>query len=264
MILEDILTHKRKEVEEMKLRFSIDRIKQALEAHQEPIRPFSKKFRTHHGQIHLIAEIKKASPSAGVLRQDFNHLKLAQLYEAGGASALSILTETRYFLGRPSYLKTVHAITHLPVLRKDFIIDPYQIYESRLLSADAVLLIADILTLEELASFRALAESLGMEALVEAHSEEDMKKAVDAGARLIGINNRNLSTLRVSTSVGEKLIPLVPKGATIVIESGIEKYEEIMKFKSLGAHAFLVGTSLLRSPNIIGQLHHLKGIGIAS
>jgi indole-3-glycerol phosphate synthase len=148
-------------------------------------------------------------------------------------------------------------------LRKDFIIDPYQIFESRLLSADCVLLIADILTLEELKTFRELADGLGMEALVETHSEEDMKKAEASGARLIGINNRNLKTLIINTKIGEHLLTLAPKGATVVIESGIEHYEEIMKFKSLGAHAFLVGTSLMRAPNVIMQLHHLRGIGHA-
>jgi len=263
MMFEEILTHKRKEVEELKLRFPLDKIKKALETAQEPVRPFSKKFRTHNA-VHLIAEIKKASPSYGILKDDFNPLKIAELYEAGGAAALSILTETRYFLGRPSYLKTVRAISKLPILRKDFIIDPYQIYESRLLAADAILLISDILTLEELRGFRELTEALGMEALVETHSEEDMEKAKKSGARLIGINNRNLKTLEVDTKIGERLLTLAPKGATVVIESGIELYEEIVRFKSLGAHAFLVGTSLLRAPNIIAQLHHLRGIGRAS
>lgn len=263
MILDEILSHKRKEVEEMKLRFPLTKIKDAIAHSKEPCRPFSKKFKAYN-TINLIAEIKKASPSMGVLKERFNPLKLAQLYEAGGAAAISILTETKYFLGRPSHLKTVRAVTKLPLLRKDFIIDPYQVYESRLLSADAILLICDILTLEELKAFRELAEDLGMEALVETHSEEDMIKAKASGAKLIGINNRNLRTLKINTSVGEQMIEHTPKNATIVIESGIEKYQEIMKFKSLGAHAFLVGTSLLRSSNIITQLHHLRGIGHVS
>jgi len=263
MILGEIISHKRKEVEEMKLRFPLSKIERALSSSTEEIRPFSKKFHTR-GEVHLIAEIKKASPSTGVIRADFNPLTLAQTYETAGATALSVLTETRFFLGRPSFVKTIRAVSKLPILRKDFIIDPYQIYESRLLSADAILLIADLLTLEELTSFRELAENLDMEALVETHSEEDMRKAKDSGATLIGINNRNLSTLKVSTTIGEQLIASAPAKATLVIESGIENYEEIMKFKSLGAHAFLVGTSILRSKNIIGQIHHLRGIGHVS
>ncbi len=263
MILDEILSHKRKEVEEMKLRFPLSKIKTALASSTTSCVPFSKKFRTHHG-IHLIAEIKKASPSLGLIKPLFNPLKLAQLYEAGGASAISVLTETKYFLGRPSHLKTIRAVTKLPILRKDFIIDPYQVYESRLLAADAILLIADILTLEELRSLRELAEELGMEALVETHSEEDMQKAKASGAKIIGINNRNLKTLKVSTTIAESLITHAPIKATIIIESGIEKYEEIMKFKSLGAHAFLVGTSLLKTTNTIAKLHELKGIIHAS
>lgn len=243
----------------MKLRFPLAKIKTALEVSTEVPKSFTKKFKSHN-MIHLIAEIKKASPSQGIIRQDFNPLKLAQYYEAGGASAISVVTETAYFLGRPSHLKTVRAITTLPLLRKDFIIDSYQVYESRLLSADAILLIADILTLEELTEFRKIAESLGMEALVETHSEDDMEKAKASGAKLIGINNRNLRTLKVNTKIAEELIQKAPRQATLVIESGIEKYEEIMKFKSLGAHAFLVGTSILRASNIIEKLHELKGV----
>jgi indole-3-glycerol phosphate synthase len=260
MILDEILSHKRKEVEEMKLRFPLAKIKKVLESTEELPIPFSKRFKAHDS-IHLIAEIKKASPSLGIIRPQFNPLRLAQLYEAGGASALSILTETRFFMGRPSYLRTIRAVSHLPILRKDFIIDPYQIYESRLLSADAVLLIADLLTPEELGEMLETTEELGMEALVETHSEDDMRKADKAGAKLVGINNRNLRTLRVDTKIGERLIESAPKNSVIVIESGIEKYQEIMKFKSLGAHAFLVGTSILRASNTIAQLHHLRGIG---
>jgi len=262
MILNEILTHKRKEVEELKLRFPIKKIRGSLEKNLGTTRGFAKAI-SLSGEVNLIAEIKKASPSAGILKKNFNPLEIARLYEAGGAKALSILTEIKYFLGRPSFLKTVNTVTSLPLLRKDFILDSYQIYESRLLSADAILLIADILTLEELKEFSRIAEELGMDALVEVHSEEDMKKAKDAGSRLIGINNRNLRTLKVSTTVGEKLIPIAPKGSQLVIESGIEKHEEIQKFKSLGVSAFLVGTSLMRAPNVIAHLHHLRGIGHA-
>jgi len=262
MILEDILIHKRREIEELKLRFPLERLKDAVERHPEPCLGFSKKFRTHP-TIHIIAEIKRASPSAGVLKEDFNPLTIARLYEAGGASALSVITETRFFLGRPSYVKTVRSVSSLPILRKDFIIDPYQIYESRVLSADAVLLIADILTLEELLEFRRTSEALGMDALIEVNSEEDLEKAVCAGASLIGINNRNLRTLRVDPATAERLIPRVPKRATLVVESGLESYEDIMRLKSYGVLAFLVGSSLMKSPNIIAKLHELRGIGRA-
>lgn len=260
MILDEIITHKRKEIEELQERFPEKRLIQGIEANlvKHEVRSFVKAIGSGRG-TNIIAEIKKASPSHGVICEDFNPLMIAELYELGGAKALSILTETKYFQGRPSYLKTVRKVTKLPILRKDFIIDPYQVYESVILSADAILLIALILSEEELANLLELAKSLGLDALVEIHSEEDLNKALSAGAEIIGINNRNLMTLETRLDTAEKLIPKVPKGKIIVVESGIQKREEIEYYKSLNIHAFLIGTSLMKSKDILSQLKALRG-----
>ena len=262
MILNEILTHKRKEVEELKLRYPLRRLQEAVETRNGTThRDFRKAISNPHG-LNLIAELKKASPSGGILRENFQPLRLAALLEYAGAAALSILTETRYFKGRPSYLKTVRQVTHIPLLRKDFILDEYQLYESRILEADAVLLIASILTDEELKRFIERSAQLGIENLVEIHNEEDLKKAANAGAQIVGINNRNLRTLEVDVHTAERLLAHVPKQLTIVIESGFKDYEEFMKYKSLGVHAFLVGTTLMKAPDVVSRMHELiKGKG---
>jgi len=257
MILEEILTHKRKEIEELKLRFPISRIQDAIHR-REPSRPFFPAVSGERG-IHIIAELKKASPSHGVIREDFNPLQIAELFDLAGADAISVLTETTYFGGRPSYLRTVRRVTQLPLLRKDFIINRYQIYETALLAADAVLLIATILTNEELKSFIEESKKLFIEPLVEVHTENDLKKALDAGATLIGINNRNLQTLKVNLETAERLLRHVPKGITPVIESGISTYADILRFKSLGATSFLIGTIIMESDDIVKKLRELKG-----
>lgn len=262
MILNEILTHKRKEVEELKLRYPLRRLEEAVEnrngmSHRE----FRKSISDPH-RLNIIAEIKKASPSEGVLRENFQPLRLAAFLEYAGASALSILTETRYFKGRASYLKTVRQVTRLPILRKDFILDEYQLYETRILEADALLLIASLLTNEELEKFIRRSAELGLEALVEVHTEEDLKKAANAGAGIIGINNRNLQTLQVDVHRAERLLPHVPRQATVVVESGFKDYEEFMRYKSLGIHAFLVGTALMKASDVVSKMQELtKGKG---
>lgn len=257
MILNEILTHKRKEVEELKLRFPFRRLQEAVAKKNGLVhRNFRKAISNLH-QLNLIAEIKKASPSGGVLRDNFQPLRLAALLEYGGAAALSILTETRFFKGRPSYLKTTRQVTQIPILRKDFILDEYQLYESALLEADAVLLIASLLTDEELDRFLERAREIGLEALVEVHTEEDLKKAVGAGAEIIGVNNRNLQTLEVDIHRAERLLSHIPKQATIVVESGFKNHEELMQYKSIGIHAFLVGTSLMKAEDIVAKIQAL-------
>ncbi len=243
----------------MKCRFPLSRLKKAAQhARQSPIRSFRKAVRNPHG-LNLICEIKKASPSEGILREDFQPLRIAGQYEAGGACAISVLTEPHFFKGRPSYLKTVRQVTTIPLLRKDFILESYQLYESALLEADAFLLIACILTQEELKHLIELGRELGMEALVEIHADEDLRKALDAGAEIIGINNRNLKTLQVDPAMGKRMIPLIPKGHTIIIESGLKQHEELMEYKSLGVNAFLIGTSLMKSSDIVAKLENLLG-----
>lgn len=257
MILDEIIRHKRKELAELKQRFPEKRLLEGLEESKKETRSFAQAI-SGKG-IHIIAEIKRASPSGGILREDFNPLQIAELYELGGASALSVLTETKYFLGRPSFLKTVRKVTKIPILRKDFIFEPYQVYESAFLSADAILLIAMLLSEQELLTLIELAKKLGMDALVEVHSEEDLLKAMAAKAEIIGINNRNLTTLEVNIKTAERLMPQIPHGKIIVAESGFQTREELEYYKSLGVHAFLIGTSLIRSKDILAKLKSLTG-----
>lgn len=258
MALDEIIIHKRKEVEELKLRFPLSRIKEGVEKRVEKKRSFKAAISSDR-KIQIIAELKKASPSRGVLREDFNPLEIAEIYDFAGADAISVLTETRYFEGRPSYLRTVRRVTELPLLRKDFIVDRYQLFETALLAADAVLLITSILTDEELKEFITQARELSIDPLVEVHSEDDLKKAIDAGADIIGINNRNLHTLEMNMDTCERLLRHIPKGITVIAESGIKTYEDILRYRSLGVHAFLVGTSLMLSQDIAGALRALKG-----
>ena len=259
MILENILNQKRKDLEEIKRRFPLHRLREAVEQTRRlDHRPFRKAITSGH-LLNLICEIKKASPSEGVLREDFQPLRIASLFEYAGAAAISVLTEPHFFKGRPSYLRTIRQVTHLPILRKDFILETYQLYETALLEADAFLLIASILTEEELKNLIRLGKDLGLEALVEVHTHDDLKKAAAAGAEMIGINNRNLKTLEVDPKLAKQLIPHVPKDATIVIESGLSKHEELMEYKSLGVSAFLIGTTLMKSNDILGAVEKLLG-----
>lgn len=259
MILDEILKFKRRDLEELKRRFPLQRLRSAVEhAKPEDTRSFKRAVAAGHG-TRLICEIKKASPSAGVLLDDFQPLRIASIYEAGGASAISVLTEPHFFKGRPSYLRTVRQVTTIPILRKDFILESYQLYETALLRADAFLLIASLLTGDELERLIALGKELGMDALVEVHAEEDLSKALDCGAEILGINNRNLRTLAVDPYCAKKMLPRIPKGMSVIVESGISKYEEIMEYQSLGIHAFLIGTSLMKSVDIAAKLSELLG-----
>lgn len=259
MILEEILTHKRREVEELKLRFPVSRILEGIKHRTEGKRSLTAALSTDR-EIHIIAELKKASPSHGIIREDFNPLQIAELFDLAGASAISVITESLYFAGRPSYLRTVRRVTDLPLLRKDFVIDRYQIYESALLAADTVLLISSILTDEELKTFIQECHMLSIDPLVEVHTDTDLKKALGAGATLIGINNRNLRTLKIHPDNAERLLRHIPAGVLTVVESGILTYEDILRHKSLGLNNFLIGTVLMESEDIVKKLRELKGI----
>jgi indole-3-glycerol phosphate synthase len=259
MILNDILIQKRKDLEELKSRFSLHRLKEATEAKKrEGVRSFRKALSSPKN-LNLICELKKASPTEGVIREDFQPLRIASYFEHAGAAAISVLTETHYFKGRPSYLKTVRQVTHIPILRKDFIFETYQLYESALLEADAFLLIASILTESELKNLIQLGLQLQMDALVEVHTDEELKKALDAGAKIIGINNRDLKSLSVDPHRAKKLLPHIPKGIITVIESGFTKHEELLEYKSLGVNTFLIGTTIMKSPDIVAKIEELLG-----
>jgi indole-3-glycerol phosphate synthase len=209
----------------------------------------------------LIAEIKKASPSKGVIRKDFDPGTIAAAYARGGTAAISILTESQYFMGNLDYLKEARLSLegkNIPLLRKDFIHDPYQVYESRYYGADAILLIVAVLKdKERLSHLLGLAHELGMQALVEVHDEAELEIALNSPARIIGINNRDLKTFHVDLEVTERLCGLIPAGYVIVSESGIHSRSDISRLKELGVNAFLVGEALMASADIEAKMKDL-------
>ncbi len=209
-----------------------------------------KKAVSQKGRINLIAEVKKASPSAGLIREDFDAVKIAEIYVKNKAAAISVLTEDKYFLGKFAYLAKISENCQVPVLMKDFIVHEYQIYEGVFYGASAVLLIVAMLPTKQLKQLMKVAYSLGVDTLVEAHDEKEMDRAIAAGAQIVGINNRNLQDLKVDLNNCLKLIPKIPKGITIVAESGLKTHEDIRRVQEAGAHAVLIGETFMRSPDI--------------
>ena len=248
MILSKIINEKRKEVEASRIRMPEARLKEL--ASKIYLKSSFKRniSRPHH--INLIAELKKASPTRGIIRGNFNHIKIALTLQANGASALSILTDERFFEGSLNILKDLKGKVTIPLLRKDFIIDEYQIYESLYYGADAILLIANILREDELKNFYKLSKELGMDVLVEVHSEEDLEKALKSGASIIGINNRDLTNFRVDITTTQRLVRLIPENRTKVSESGIRTYEDVMFLKSLGINSVLIGEAFMEADDI--------------
>ena len=211
-------------------------------------------------QISLIAEIKKASPSRGVIRQDFNVQDIARTYQEAGVQTIAVLTEEDYFQGHLSYLNEVRGITDLPLLRKDFILEPYQIYESRFFGADAVLLISEMLTQDSILQMSQLAAELGLASLVEVHSEKELRKVLKLkNISLIGINNRDLHTLEVDPGTTQKLFTLIPKDKTVVVESGIKSRQDVMFLKILGVSAVLIGEAFMAASDIRRQVEEIMG-----
>lgn len=207
----------------------------------------------------IIAEIKRRSPSKGQLRENVDPVRLASIYEANGAAAVSILTDRDFFAGEAGDLEAVREASRIPLLRKDFIIDPYQVYESRLIGADALLLIARLFGEKELKAFLDLAESLDLAALVEIHTHDEVRKAVAAGAGIIGINNRDLATFKTDIRTSIELAPRIPADRIAVSESGIETRADVEKLMDAGLHAFLVGETLMRAGDAGEKLRELKG-----
>jgi indole-3-glycerol phosphate synthase len=205
----------------------------------------------------LIAEAKKASPSKGLLAPSYDAAALARKYESAGAACLSVLTEPRYFQGDLAHLTAARAATGLPALRKDFVFDPYQILEARAAGADAVLLIAAILSRSSLSAHRELAEHLGMVALVEVHDEHELERALKSGARLVGINNRDLRTFEVSLETTARLRPLIPSDRLVVAESGIHTREDVRRLRDVGVDAMLVGESLVKAGDVEAKVREL-------
>lgn len=213
-----------------------------------------------HCNLHFICEVKKASPSKGVISDDFPYMDIARDYVAAGASAISVLTEPEFFLGNDRYLSEISRAVNIPVLRKDFILDEYQIYESKLIGADAVLLISSLLEVNRLKKFIEICDELGLSALVEAHTAAEIEKAVEAGARIIGVNNRNLQTFEVDIENSIRLRELVPRDIIYVAESGIRTREDIRMLQSAGINAVLMGEAFMRSENKKGLLEALRRV----
>jgi indole-3-glycerol phosphate synthase len=245
MFLETIAEHVREEVKSRRIRMPASALRERP-LFAQPTRGFAASLTG--GLRRIIAELKRASPSQGVIRQDFDAVQLARELAAAGARALSVLTEERFFQGSLDYLERIKKAVSLPLLRKDFVLDEYQIFEARSFGADAVLLIVALLDVDALRQFLASAGSLSLDALVEVHTEEELSAALKAGAKLIGINNRDLKTFEVRLETTERLLPLVPPGILVVSESGIDSPERIEKFERLGVHAFLIGEALMRAP----------------
>jgi len=221
--------------------------------------PFIFEDRLHSRHMSFICEIKKASPSKGIISEDFPYLDIAREYEQAGADAISVLTEPGFFQGSPRYLTEVGASVNIPVLRKDFIVDPFQIEQSALLGADAVLLICAVLSQRQLYEYIKLADSFGMSCLVEAHDENEVKAAADSGARIIGVNNRDLKTFKVDRENSIRLRKAAPKDIIFVSESGIKTHEDIALLDENGIDAVLIGETLMRSENRKETLKALKG-----
>ena len=260
MILDKILADKRIEVDARKAQVSLEQVKDAA-VKASALLDFASSVASRPSSVKLIAEIKKASPSKGLIRPDFDPVAIAKIYEKSGASAISVLTDEKYFQGHLDYLKAVKEAVSLPVLRKDFIIDPYQIYESRAAGADAVLLIVAALSREELSEFMALSEKLGMASLVEVHTFEELDTALEIGAKIIGINNRNLQTFETKLETTLELAAKIPGDRVIVSESGIFTRADVEKLMSAGVDAVLVGESLMREPDPGVKVKELLGIG---
>lgn len=210
--------------------------------------------------IAFICECKKASPSKGIIAEDFPYLEIAQEYEKAGADCISVLTEPKWFLGKGSYLREITDNVATPCIRKDFTVDDYMIYEAKLLGAKAVLLICSILTPEQIKNYIKVCDSLEMSALVEAHDDEEVKTAVECGARIIGVNNRNLKDFSVDTGNSRKLRELVPQDIIFVSESGVKTAEDITLLRESGVDAVLIGEALMKAADKSAKLAELKGI----
>jgi indole-3-glycerol phosphate synthase len=254
-ILAEIVQHKKQEVADLHMRAAA--FEQEAHERKTHVRPFAQALRA--SQPAIIAEIKKASPSKGVLQPNFHPAFLAHAYEQGGAACLSVLTDKKYFQGSLHDLEAARAAVTIPVLRKDFIIDRVQIYEAAAHGADAILLIAAVLEVSQLRNFRELASSLDMASLVEVHDQEELQQAVDSGAEIIGVNNRDLETFEVSLDTSLRLSYLMPASAIRVSESGIHTRADIELLRGAGFEAFLIGELLMRSRNVTVALKELVG-----
>lgn len=257
--LKNIVARKAERVDEAQCRLAIGEIRKRLTDTESP-RNFREALKRGQGPIKLVAEVKKASPSKGLIRKDFDPLQIASVYESNPVSAISVLTEEDFFQGHISHLRRVKQVTTKPILRKDFIIDEYQLYESRFYGADAVLLIAAILDRRRAEDFLQLASSLGLAVLFEVHNEGDLEKALFIDADIIGINNRDLETLAIDLTTTLRLKEIIPAGKIIVSESGIRTRQDVVTMQEEGIDAMLIGTSFMESPDIGEKIRQLLSV----
>jgi indole-3-glycerol phosphate synthase len=263
-VLVQICTDVRAEVAARKARRSVDALRQEIASRHDATRGFgyALKQASAAGRYGLIAEIKKASPSGGLIRPDFDPPSLARAYEAGGATCLSVLTEPAHFQGDPEHLKAARAVVKLPVLRKDFMLDPWQVYESRAMGADCILLIMAALSDAQARELEQIAMSLDLDVLVEVHDREELDRALLLETSLIGINNRNLKTLVTDLAVTEELAPLVPPDRFLISESGIRDTDDLRRLAAVGPNCYLVGESLVRQTDVAAAVRTLLGDGL--
>jgi len=257
MFLDKIISIKKEEVAHLKQTRPLQELKEVIQD-LPPVRDFRKAISGKDSTI--IAEVKKRSPSKGILREDFDPIKIASIYERNGAAAVSVLTDQEFFSGNKQYLGDIKQNVRLPLLRKDFIIDSYQVYETRSFHGDAVLLIACLLEEKQLREYIHLSESLGLSALVEIHSRKELDKALATGADIIGINNRDLKTFSTDLKTSLDIAPHIPADKIIISESGIHGRRDIEMLMKAGIRAFLIGETLVLSDDISKKLRELLGI----
>ena len=247
MILDDIVAHKRTELAAQKRTVSLVQLQDSV--HFQAVPPaFLQALQQHPGRT-IIAEVKKASPSKGVIRADFDPLRLAHTYTAAGAAAISVLTDQKFFQGHLDYLGLIREHVGLPLLREDFVFDPYQVYEARSYGASAILLIVAILSDTQLQELAALADSLRLDCLVEVHDEAELERALACQVSLLGINNRDLRTFQTSIETTERLLRHIPPDVTVVSESGLSRAEQLDRLEARGARAFLIGETFMAAPD---------------
>lgn len=259
MFLDRIVATKKEEVEKLRSELTVKAAEMQIAQMPSCLGFEHKLLQDRHRPMGLIAEVKKASPSKGLIRDDFDPVELAAAYERAGADCLSVLTDTPYFQGSSEYLRQVREQVRIPILKKDFMIDPLQIYEARLIGADAILLIAAILDNQQLKQYLGLARDLGLDALVEVHDQEELERVLELDVAMIGINNRNLRTFVTDLRTTETLIKHVPDNRLVISESGIAAPQDIDYLYGLGARAVLVGEHFMRQPSVEDAVHALMG-----
>ena len=256
-ILDELAEYAKERVENQKKKISLAEIKNS--ALSLPKGDFSFEKALKKDDIAFICECKKASPSKGVIAENFPYLQIAKDYETAGADCISVLTEPKWFLGSDEYLKEIANTVSIPCLRKDFTVDEYMIYQAKLLGASAVLLICSILSESQLKEYIAVCETLGLSALVEVHDESEIQTALQAGAKIIGVNNRNLKDFSVDTNNSGNLRKLIPNDIIFVSESGVKTSEDVQTLRNIGANAVLIGETLMRAENKSQKLAELRG-----